>query len=218
MDSDLRQSIRSRSVQYLFNTGMVCAIASNHQEAIIYFECAAAKNLRDWKIYYNLALCYAALEKHFEAIKLFQAAIDIEPKEGRIYFCLANSYKDTKQYVLAIEYFAKVRTLDLNHFASWVNEGQCWQELSQYSVAESCFINAYRIDATRYESYHALGTLFIRQKAYERAIQVLTYGLQNMPDPSSLLYQCRAKVHLLAGDVLAHQRDLNSAEKYAKKA
>ncbi len=128
---------------------------------------------RPW---FNLGQVYL-MEKDFaKAKEHFDKALKISPNDESCHFYMGVYYEKIGQFAKAIEYYKKsVKYADdvEDTLYTHINIGLCYKALEQYDIAMRCFCTAREIDPQCYEAIYDQAIIFMIQKQYQRALELL---------------------------------------------
>ena len=139
-------------------------------------------------IYSNIAFEYENLGKLDKAIEYFKKALETNP-ENDIFLYDLTSNMDVEQRqpecIEYLEYFIQKHPFSAN---AWFNLGMCFIRLELYEKAIDALDYALCIDANLTMAYSCKSICFSSMKQSDKAIEVLTEGLENTSDKNHFLF------------------------------
>lgn len=134
--------------------------------------CSCGQNvLTEWQEQYDLGVRYLSEGNYEEAIIIFTAAIDIDAKGALAYLGRAQA-----QMSYANKIFPE--TEDVNNWSK--------EKIGLYNLAEADYQNAIALECTLIDAYTGLCNLYVSQKRWNEAQEILAIGLKNNKDNSIL--------------------------------
>ncbi|HTV55712.1 MAG TPA: tetratricopeptide repeat protein [Terriglobia bacterium] len=168
------------SIQFFF--GMVCVEADLHQEAYESLKRAVALDPRN--PYYNYALGAVCTQREDagEAIPYFKRYCALKPQDPRgklalgaaLYYSHDLDSARTELLQIANE---RATSVGANYFL-----GRIASDLGEWSEGERYVKRAIRQDPRYAEAYAILGNIYLDEKDYNRAAEVLRHALEIDPD------------------------------------
>ena len=126
---------------------------------------------KQWQEQYDLGLRYLSEGNYEEAVIAFTAAIDIDAKGAFAYLGRAQT-----QVLYANEMFPEEEDVH-----NWPKE-----KLELYDLAESDYRNAIELERTLVDAYTGLSNLYMAQKLWNEAQEIIAAGLLHNKDNSIL--------------------------------
>jgi tetratricopeptide (TPR) repeat protein len=168
------------SIQFFF--GMVCVEADLHQEAYESLKKAVAIDPRN--PYYNYALGAVCTEREdaSEAIPYFKRYCALKPEDPRGKFALgaalyySHDLDSARTELLQITN-EKATSVGANYFL-----GRIASDLGDWSEGKQYIERAIRQDPGYAEAYAILGNIYLNERDYSRAAEVLRHALEIEPD------------------------------------
>jgi len=134
---------------------------------------------------------------HEQAIVILKSEIKIQPKNPRYHYLLGSVYADQGRYQLAIEALNKAFELDPDFTGITTRLAMAFEKSGKYDEAIKYYTQILCSEPTKY-IYGNLGTLYLLQGKYRKAIDFYQKGLKLYPNSSTLKHNILAVYNLWA--------------------
>ncbi|HEY2250230.1 MAG TPA: tetratricopeptide repeat protein, partial [Planctomycetaceae bacterium] len=190
------------------------------EEAMLFFQHAAAREPDDARFHNGLGEAYRALGRWPDAIACFEAAVRIDPSLAAAHHALGLTRLETGETAQAIEDFGQAVSLRSDHARSHLNLGRAWQLHGDLPAAIRCYQEAIRLDPNYAIAHNNLGAaLQVEGRSQEAAVHLrralalkpdypeahynLGNALQGLYEPSAAWESYREALRLRPGYVNA---------------
>lgn len=172
---------------------------------------AKEKNSRDKHVWNALGLAYKERRLYKEAEESFKEAVSIDSKFSEAYNNLGVLYLDLKRYKDAIEAFEKAvaNIFYTTPELAYNNMGYAYQSLGDYVSAERNYKEAISLNPSFSLSYTNLASLYITQKRYKEAENILMKYLS--------VFDNHVEANFLIGRLYFETGDIKKAKDYFTK-
>ncbi len=143
-----------------------------------------------------------------EAKETYLKITEIDPHYALAFFNLGIIDMRFEQLESAISYFSKAIEADPMYGKSYLMRGRCYMQTSEWRMAENDFQSAQVEPAIAYEAMAELGRLWVSQKRFFEALNVLNKCIQHS-DTSDILMLTRASAFFESSKYIESVKDCN---------
>ncbi len=145
-------------------------------------------NPNNVELYTDLGKLYRNMDQQDKAEAVFKKSIDIDPTYDLTYsYGLGFLYFDQKRFLESEQMFLKALELNPRSEMAHMGLGDLYREMGRYEESEKRYQEAFAINPQS-ESYLGLGWLYIHEKRYEEAVEVLHLYLKNIREKGEVYY------------------------------
>ncbi|MEW6733597.1 MAG: tetratricopeptide repeat protein [Acidobacteriota bacterium] len=112
---------------------------------------------------YLLGICYLKLEQVEQAVKHFQHAVELKPDLFEARFELGRIYFAKQEFNIATRELEQVLAASGENVEARYLLGYCYELLGRFGEAQEQYNELVKRAPTRFEGYHGLGSLAVRQ-------------------------------------------------------
>ena len=180
-----------------------CLMENKFDEARVHLEKALELNPEYAEGYCNLGLILLNNGEFSEAEENFQKSLSIDDNLVEAYYNLGCSLLERNDYEKALSFFKEVILREPDNAMTYLKMGFCAQSLERMNDARVFFEEALRLQPDSLEAGAALSGLYVENRDYEKAEEVLRVNLVSHPDEVPL--------HYSLGLILKEQQKYESA-------
>lgn len=186
-----------------YGLAILCDKKEEYNKAIEFFQEAIKLNPQYHKAFFFMANTYDQMGNKDKAIEYYKKALEIKENDFWTYINLGAIYEEINENQKALKMIEKAMELDPEHYIVHFNMGVVYGKLGRLEEAELHYKNSLVINPKYPYSYLNLAVLHKEQKDYAKAREVISEGINNVPD-ASFLYYNRACI-------LVHLQELDDA-------
>lgn len=145
---------------------------------------------------YNLGLTYQHLNMHSKAIREYRKAVRFDPSNVDALVNLALSYKELEEVVKTADVIQKALELNPNHPRALNLLGVLQGQRNEVSAAIQSFEQALGQNPQDADARQNLASLLIKQKQYQKALDLIKPVVEQAPTWQSLEVYCYGLIYL----------------------
>lgn len=199
-----------------FNSGAWYGLAFTNElsggdidNSLLYYEKAIELDKNYKEAYYYAATIYGDKENFEKAIEYLKIVINLDSEDFVAYNDLGSIYESLKQYDKAIDYLNKSININSKYYLAYFNLGVVYKALGYYEKAINNYKESAKYSDSRF-NYLNMSAIFIEQKEYDKAIDILTEGINK--HPHHVLYYNRACSYRKKGNIEKALKDFEKAK------
>ena len=195
----------------ILNTGFCYLQLKRYDEAEKYFKWAIEIMPSFEQAYNNLGIIYFSTQQYDAAIEQYKKAIELNKNYSEPHINLGNLYRTQKKFDLAVQEYEQALRINqsLPETRQWLSG--LYMERGQYDKAQEVLKPLLQVTATTSaESYILQGSIYQKQRQYEKALAEYGKALKLRPNNALIYHNMGLSYFYLQNHALA--------EEYFKKA
>lgn len=159
------------------------------KESLYGYEKAIELDRNYKEAYYYAATIYGDLGDYGKAVEYLKRVLEIDPKDYIAYNDLGSIYETLGNYDKALKYLNKGININSDYYLARFNRGVVYKALGNHKKA----LEEYRVAKENSDDIYIflnMSAIFIEEKKFEKAIKILTEGIER--NPHHILYYNRA--------------------------
>lgn len=133
-----------------------------------------------------------------KAITYYKKAIELDPLLADGYYGVGMCLLALKSYPEAVYFFNEALSFDADNELYWLGLAQAEFKIGHIQAATAAFEKTAELDATLVELWLDWSYLYFEEENYDRAIELIHLGIEEMPDEAELWFRSSA-YHMKAG-------------------
>lgn len=174
-----------------------------YSKAIDFFQRSIELNPKYHKAFFFMANTYDQMGNKDKAIEYYKKALEIEENDFWTYVNLGAIYEEINENFEALKMIERAMALNPEHYMVHFNMGVIYGKLGKINEAQLHYRNSLIINPNYPYSYLNLAIIHKEQKDYVKAKEIISQGIENVPE-ASFLYYNRACI-------LVHLNELDAA-------
>jgi tetratricopeptide (TPR) repeat protein len=137
------------------------------------------------KLFMELAGVYAEMNQNDKAADTLRQALDERPskkKEYSILISLGDIYLKDNEFAKSIEYYQKASSLMKYHEDAYIKLAKAYEQSELYELAHQQYIGVLKRNKKSLKANFGLGTLYLKQKMFSKALEYFRVALTVKPD------------------------------------
>ena len=197
--------IQPDNFEALNSLGGVYRRLGQYEESIKVLEKALETGKNAIEVEYNMGFTYKLMGQYDKAISCFDYVIAENPNDVLAYNHIGTIYAKQNAHSKALQFYQRALQIDENHPVLHFNSAVSYCAVGNYESAEFAYEKALRVRPDWIDAMNGLSELYIREKKYKDASEVLDQALLIKPGDKQLL--------ISNGKVNTHLRNYEEAEK-----
>ncbi|HET9921481.1 MAG TPA: tetratricopeptide repeat protein [Ktedonobacteraceae bacterium] len=173
---------------------------------------SVAGHARLAEILFNHHIRLDEAETHLNQARELAASNANRTEEAMVEVDLAQLAVEREQYERALQHFQRAAELNPAMEGIWFNIGMMQRILKRFDDAEATYKHAIEVEPRDFRTYSELTAIYMNQRRYAEARQILEQGLRVIPN-SAHLRALLSSVFLETGDRRRAQAMLDEAER-----
>lgn len=185
-------------VDCICSIGQDCIDLGNYQEALYYFDKAAAMSPLPYEYYNDCAFCYDKLDEISKALEYYNKYLDADPFNDYVWFNVGTVYARLKEFDKAVEAFEYSLALNEKNDSSLYNLAVVFLNLDRYQEALNYFQECYQVDGHSAASCLGIADSYLGLRDLEQAKRYFMQALAADEDceDARIGYDCVLAIEL----------------------
>ena len=179
--------IQPDNFEALNSLGGVYRRLGQYEESIKVLEKALETGKNAIEVEYNMGFTYKLMGKYDKAISCFDYVIAENPNDVLAYNHIGTIYAKQNAHAKALQFYQRALQIDENHPVLHFNSAVSYCAVGNYEGAEFAYEKALRVRPDWIDAMVGLSELYIREKKYKDAAEVLDQALLIKPGDKQLL-------------------------------
>lgn len=198
------------------NLGAIHFEKNNYQKALEMYRTVTEKDPKNVLALSNLANVEYELKKYVEAEGHLNAAIALAPKDASLYKDLGKILFAKRDYEETVKALGKCHENGGGNHLTQYMMGKAYQKLDKPSDAIACFDKSVQLEKKNYNSYFALGQVYLSQGKYMNAANYFDRALKSSPTKHLAAYNYAVAVE--SQDPEDYAKNIEAWEKFLRLA
>ncbi|ADQ17486.1 tetratricopeptide repeat protein [Leadbetterella byssophila] len=203
-------AIKDKFAQGWYNLGLSQMSLEDYEGAKESFKSAFALEEPSADMWVQLGNAHERLEEYLDAYKAYRTASNLDEYNDEAWFGMSSVLYEQERYAEAIHFVKKAIKLNEGNSDYWLLLADNESKFGNIISAEEAYRTAAELNPIDADIWLNWSLLHFEVQDYKRAFDIVTDGLEDLPEEADLYY--RATVYLL------YDGSLNLANKYLREA
>ena len=153
-----------------------------YNEALEWYQKAAAIDDTDAELHYSIGMTYIRLNRVLEAKQHFEKAIERNPNHSRAHALLGRAYQyHDDDLERAEKHLKRAIAINSRNLQAYNHLGEVYLSQDRVDEAESMYTTMVEIDPNRASGHLGLGKVFQKRREYEKAAESFQQAIRKKP-------------------------------------